>query len=144
LAGSTLIECPTGETITELNIPHNTRILVATGEDAKLFRMKDDGLQNEGRWALGDQSPSGKSPPERSDKESIEATFSKIMAEKLYSDAHAGHFDKLIICADPETLGEMRPLLHQEVTDKIRAELDKTPINSSISDIERTLSNELD
>lgn len=132
--------------MTDLKIPHNTRILVATGEEAKLFRMKDGGLQNEGSWApgdLADQGPAGKSPPERSDKESMEATFSKIMAEKLYSDAHAGQFDKLIICADPETLGEMRPLLHKEVTDKIIAEIDKTLINSSIDDIERSLAKEL-
>lgn len=129
--------------MTDLNLPHDTLVLVATGEEAKLFRMKDGGLENDGAWApgnLADQGPAGKAPPEQSDKESMEATFSKIMAEKLYAHAHAGDFDKLVICADPDTLGEMRPLLHKEVTQKLIAEIDKTLINSSINDIERSLS----
>jgi len=132
--------------MTDLNLPHNTLILVATGEEAKLFRMKDGGLQNDDNWKpgnLADQGPSGKTPPEQSDQESMEATFSKIMAEKLYSHAHAGDFDKLVICADPDTLGEMRPLLHKEVTEKVIAEIDKTLINSPISDIERSLAKSL-
>jgi len=132
--------------MTNLNLPHDTLVLVATGEEAKLFRMREGGLQNEEHWTpgnLADQGPSGKAPPEQSGKESMEATFSKIIAEKLYNHVHAEKFSKLVICADPDTLGEMRPLLHKEVADKVIAEVDKTLINSTISDIERSLSKAL-
>lgn len=133
--------------MTDLNLPHDTLVLLATGAEAKLLRMKDGGLRNEETWLpgdLADQGPSGKTPPEQSDKESMEATFSKIMAEKLYDYAHAGKYDRLAICADPNTLGEMRPLLHKEVTDKLIAEVDKTLINSTLADIERSLAKALD
>jgi len=129
--------------MSKLNLPNDTLILIATGDHAKLYRSADHTLQLRTEWTpgdLADQGPSGKSPPEQSDKESMEATFSKIMANKLYEMAHDGDFTRLVLCADPGTLGEMRPLLHKEVSDKILVEVDKTLINSSISDIESTLS----
>lgn len=129
--------------MTDLNLPHNTLVLIATGEEAKLFRMTDGGLRSDGEWMpsdLADQGPSGKAPPEQSDRENMEATFSKITADKLYALAHEGKYNKLVLCADPDTLGEMRPQLHKEVTNKIIAEVDRTLINSSIKDIERSLS----
>jgi protein required for attachment to host cells len=45
----------------------------------------------------------------------------------------------LALLADPGTLGEIRPQLHLEMTDKMVLEIDKTLINSSIDDIERTI-----
>lgn len=132
--------------MSKLKLSHNTLVFIATGEEAKLFRMKDGGLRHDGKWEpgdLADQGPSGKSPAEQSDQESMEATFSKIMSEKLYDLAHAGKFQRLVLCADPNTLGEMRPLLHKEVSDKIIAEVDKTLINASVSDIERSLAKSL-
>lgn len=133
--------------MSKLYLPHNTLVVIATGEEAKLFRMKDGGLRSDGHWTpgnLADQGPSGKTPPEMSGKESMEATFSKIIAEKLYAHAHAGEFDRLVLCADPETLGEIRPLLHDEVNNKMLAEIDKTLINSPIDDIERSLAASMD
>jgi protein required for attachment to host cells len=53
--------------------------------------------------------------------------------------AHKNEFDQLVLIADPGTLGEIRPQLHLEVTDKIVVEIDKTLINSSVDDIERTI-----
>ena len=69
----------------------------------------------------------------------MEATFSKIIAEKLYERSHKGSFERLILIADPDTLGEIRPLLHQEVTDKIVLEQAKTLTNSPVEDIEKAL-----
>ncbi len=48
-------------------------------------------------------------------------------------------FDHLILVADPGSLGEIRPLLHQEVTEKLVLEQAKTLINSPVEDIERSL-----
>ncbi|WP_017932053.1 host attachment family protein [Robiginitomaculum antarcticum] len=129
--------------MTDLNIPEETLLVIATGEEAKLFRIKGGKLKNDGHWTpqnLADEGPSGKSPPDQSDRESMEATFSKQVAERLYALAHKGKFHRLILCADPDSLGEIRPLLHKEVEDKIILELDKTLINSPMDDIERTLS----
>ncbi|WP_409433840.1 host attachment family protein [Litorimonas sp. RW-G-Af-16] len=133
--------------MSDLKLPHNTLVVVASGEEANLFRMKDGGLRSYGHWTpgdLADQGPSGKTPPDMSDQELNEATFSKIIAEKLYSMAHAGDFQKLVLCADPNTLGEIRPLLHDEVNAKMLHEVDKTLINSSIDDIERSISKAID
>jgi len=132
--------------MTQLKLPENTFVLIATGEEAKTFRVKGGKLSSRENWSpgdLADQGPSGKSAPDMSDQELNEATFSKIMAEKLYLMAHKGKYDQLILVADPDTLGEMRPLLHKEVTDKIRCEIDKTLINSPIEDIEKILSKEI-
>ena len=128
--------------MTSLNLPSNTLTVIATGEEAKLFRWDGKRLKADGHWTpqnLADEGPSGKSPPERSPKESMEATFSKQIAERLYSHAHAGDFHTLVLVADPETLGEIRPLLHDEVISKIHLELDKTLINSPLADIERSI-----
>jgi len=128
------------------SVPRNALVCVGTGEGATFFRNTGDAgrieLKHTGDLTpgnLADQGPSGKSPPEQSDRESMEATFSKILAEHLYKQAHAGEYDDLVLVLDPDTLGEVRPLLHKEVTDRMAMELDKTLSNHAISDIERSL-----
>lgn len=130
----------------DTKIPHNALVVITTGEEAKFFRnegkqgaidLKAAGGLKPGDMA--DEGPSGKMPPDHSDQKNNEATFSKILSNHLYQQAHAGKFDHLVLVADPDTLGEMRPQLHQEVTDKIALELAKTLINSPTDDIEKSL-----
>ncbi len=119
-----------------------TLVIVATGAEARTFAWQGDQLRPSARWApgdLADQGPSGKTPPDMSWSDLNEATFSKIIAEKLYALAHADAFEKLILIADPVTLGEIRPLLHQEVSRRIILELNKTLINSPVEDIEKSI-----
>jgi len=128
--------------MTTLNFPNQTLVVVATGAEAKTFRVVDGSLRQDEDWKpenLDDEGPSGKRPPDVTPAGNDEATFSKQIAEKLYALAHQGAFKHLVIAADPQTLGEIRPLLHLEVTDKVVFELAKTLINSSLSDIERSL-----
>lgn len=128
--------------MTALNFPNNTLVVIATGAEAKTFRVVDGALKHDTDWHpqnLDDEGPSGKRPPDVSPGGNDEATFSKQIAHKLYALAHKGAFDHLVLVADPQTLGEMRPQLHLEVTDKIVLELAKTLINSPIADIERSL-----
>lgn len=122
--------------------PKRATVVVATGTVAKLFDMNSDAqgihLRFDDQWRpgnLADQGPAGKSPPERSAPESMEATFSKILANRLSDMALKGELENLVLIADPETLGEMRPLLHQEVTARLALELDKTLINAPVEDI---------
>jgi protein required for attachment to host cells len=125
-----------------LNFPEDTFVVIATGREAKTFHVKSGALAHDGDWTpgdLADEGPSGKSPSEQSPKESMEATFSKQIAKRLYERAQRGDFERLILVADPDTLGEIRPLLHQEVTDKIVLEQAKTLTNSPVEDIERSL-----
>lgn len=128
------------------NIPHKTLIVVGTGEGANFYRNTDKSgglklqhVKDLEPGHLADQGPAGKSPPEMSAKESMEATFAKILANHLYDLAQAHKFDDLILVLDPDTLGETRPSLHVSVTDKIMLELPKTLVNNSTDDIERSI-----
>jgi protein required for attachment to host cells len=128
--------------MTALNFPNQTLVVVATGAEAKTFRVVDGSLRHDADWKpenLGDEGPSGKRRLDMTPTGKDEAVFSKQIAERLYALAHQGAFDHLVIVADPQTLGEVRPLLHLEVTDKVVLELAKTLINSPVADIERSL-----
>lgn len=127
-------------------LPKNTLVVVGTGEGATLFRnvavgggieLKAAGSLEPGD--LADQGPAGKSPPDTSPKESMEATFAKILANHLYDLAQAHKFEKLVLILDPDTLGEIRPSLHVSVQDKIVLELAKTLVNNPITEIERAI-----
>lgn len=127
-------------------IPKNCLVIVATGAKAKLFRNEGEGgalkLHSVGSLEpdnLDGEGPSGSFVPDASDREADEATFAKQLARHLYDLAHAGSYDNLVLVADPDTLGEMRPLLHREVTDKIVLELNKTLINAPTEDIEKSI-----
>jgi protein required for attachment to host cells len=125
-----------------MKLQSNTLVVVATGARAQTYLVEDGRLQAQAEWlpsGLDEEGPSGKMPPEMSEHDTDEATFSKHIAQRLYAMAHKDEFDHLVLIADPGTLGEVRPQLHLEVTDKMVLEIDKTLINSSVDDIERTI-----
>ena len=133
--------------MSESTCPKNSFVVVASGAEAKFFVSEGTPLDIKLRHSgslnpkdLDDDGPSGSRPPESSAQETDEATFAKQLAHYLYGKAHKGAFDHLVLVADPDTLGEIRPILHLEVTDKITMELNKSLVNSSIDDIERSLS----
>lgn len=133
-----------------LGLPKDTTVVVATGEGAKFFKDQSNATDISLKFErelhpgdLADQGPSGKIPPDMDAKEAMEATFSKILAEHLYGKVHAGKISRLVLVADPETLGEVRPLLHKEVKDAILLEIGKTLTNSTVKDIEKTISSNL-
>lgn len=132
--------------MTNLPVPHKTLIVVGTGEGAKFYRNAGKNGELKLRHSndlepgdLADQGPACKQPPDTSAKESMEATFAKILANHLYSLAQAHKFDHLILVLDPETLGETRPSLHVSVTDKIMLELAKTLVNNTTDQIEKSI-----
>lgn len=130
-----------------MKITDNTYVVVADGERAVLFTNTSNSevhLEASGDMDfsyLVDKGPSTL-PAEVSDKEIGEATFAKHIATDLYNRAHKGEFETLILIADPQTLGQIRPNLHDEVSDKIISEIPKTLTNSSIEDIQKTISTE--
>lgn len=132
--------------MSNLPVPHKTLIVVGTGEGANFYRNagKNGELQLQHSkdlepGNLADQGPAGKQPPDTSAKESMEATFAKILANHLYDLAQQHKYDNLILVLDPDTLGETRPSLHVSVTDKIMLELPKTLVNSPTDQIEKSI-----
>ena len=128
-------------------IPHKALVVVADGAGAKYFR--NSGHENkitltaDGHFDpsnLDDDGPARKRPPESSQQETDEATFAKQLAKELYRRAHAGDFEMMVLIADPQTLGQIRPSFHKEVRDKIVAEWSKTLTSASTADIEKVLS----
>lgn len=69
--------------------------------------------------------------------------FAGELADILYKKAHAGAFEQIVLVAPPGTLGELRQQLHQEVTDKVIGEIDKTLTNHALDDIEKIVVKEL-
>ena len=128
-------------------VPHGANVVIATGEMAKIFHNKGDKeyltlehIRDLTPQDLLDDGPSGKTAPEESKRELDEATFSKQLAEYLYRQAHSGKLPDFVLIADPDTLGEIRPLLHKEVQDKLLFSEAKTLINADMQQIERSLS----
>ncbi len=127
-------------------IPHNALIVVADGAGARFFRnagqVFDVKLKADGELSPSDldsDGPSGKRPPEETGKENDEATFAKQLANDLYRRAHLGEFAALVLIADPQTLGQIRPQLHKEVQSRLVGEHAKTMTKASIADIEKLL-----
>ncbi len=127
-------------------VPHNALIVVADGTGARLFRNSGQ-RQEIALTALGhldpahllSDGPAGHRPPESSSQETDEATFAKQLAKELNRRALAGEFDAVVLIADPQTLGQIRPSLHKEVKDRLTLELAKTLTKASVKDLENTL-----
>ena len=126
-------------------IPHNALVVVADGTGARFFRNagREGKIQlsaeGEFRPNLLDDGPAGTRPPESSSQESDEATFAKQLAKELYRRAHSRNFEALVLIADPQTLGQIRPTLHKEVQNRLVAEIGKTLTKASIADIQKAL-----
>ena len=62
--------------------------------------------------------------------------FASDIADLLYERAHKGLFDHIVLVASPNILGELRKELHQEVTNKVIAEIPKTLTGMPLDEIE--------
>ncbi|MBB3995341.1 protein required for attachment to host cells [Sulfitobacter undariae] len=69
--------------------------------------------------------------------------FAADLADMLYKRAHKGEFERIVIVADPNTLGELRSQLHKEVSDKVIGEIPKTLTNHPLDEIEKMVKAEL-
>ncbi len=88
---------------------------------------------------LINDGPAGKRPPESTGQETDEATFAKQLANRLNAAALKQEYAALVLMADPQTLGQLRPQLHSETTRRIVREVAKTFTNSPLEDIEAAL-----
>lgn len=145
-------------------ISNGTWVLVADGEKALFLRNQTDG---EDPFLEVIRQEEQENPPNREQaanrrgrfndgpsvhRSAVDDTdwhqlakdrFAKEIAEILYKQAHKGAFEKIILVAPPNTLGELRSELHQEVADKVVGEVPKTLTNHPIDEIEKILKGEL-
>ncbi|RED15869.1 host attachment family protein [Parasphingopyxis lamellibrachiae] len=66
-----------------------------------------------------------------------EDRFAAEMADILYKRAHDNDFEKLIVVAPPQSLGELRKNYHQTVRERLIGEIDKDLTGHTVSDIEK-------
>ena len=142
----------------------NTWIVVADGEKVLYLRNETDGenpnfevvrkeeqdnpkdidqsANRPGR--VGQSANPGKSAYDDTDwHELAKERFAAELAEDLYQKAHAGAFDRLVLVASPQVLGQLRAELHKEVTDRIVGEVDKTLTNHPVHEIEKIVRDEM-
>ena len=127
-------------------IPTGTWIVVADGTGARLFHNMGKGarvslkqeelLQPEDPTEHG---PSGSRPPESTPQSTDEASFARQLVSRLNAAALNHEFTDLVLMADPHTLGQLRPQLHNETTRRIIKEFAKTFTNAPLEDIEAAL-----
>lgn len=127
-------------------IPTGTLVVVADGQGARVFRNVGDDqavtLQQQDLLELmnmNDDGPAGAMPHESTGQQIDEATFAKQLALRLNAGALKAEYAHLVLIADPQTLGQMRPLLHKETEQRMVLEIAKTLTNSPLEDIERAL-----
>lgn len=127
-------------------IPADAMVVVADGESARVFRNvgtdQSLSLKQQERLTpkdLEDDGPSGVAPPEQTGRQTDEATFAKQLSHRLNHGALTNAYAHLVLVADPQTLGQMRPQLHKETLARMHCEVAKTLTNSSLEDIERSL-----
>lgn len=127
-------------------IPEGTLVVVADGEGARVFRNVGDEqnirLKQEDLLELmnaNDEGPAGSSPTEQTGKQQDEATFSKQIAHRLNEGALKNLYMHLVLIADPQSLGRIRPLLHKETQQRLLGEVAKTLTNAPVEQIEQAL-----
>ncbi|MEO0461765.1 MAG: host attachment family protein [Pseudomonadota bacterium] len=144
---------------TKSNVRHDCLVLIANGEKALFLRNVGDAKAPHlevVRKKEQDNPPNREQAANRrgrmfdgtGHKSAVDDTdwhqlakdrFASELADLLYQRAHRGEFDELIVAADPSTLGQLRKEWHQEVKQRIVAEIDKDLTNHEIDDIEKLI-----
>jgi protein required for attachment to host cells len=142
-----------------MKIKHNVWVVIADGSKYLLtvnkgdvfaldLRVREHETENhEATHEQGTDRPGrlpdpagGKSAVMQADWHQIEeAKFAAELAERLRKAALKGEFDGLVLVADPRTLGNIRPHLHEEVKKRLVAEIPKDLTGEPISKIEKLL-----
>ena len=125
-------------------IPAGTWVVVADGEGARVFtNVGDDksiSLRQDDLLSQDDtEGGPGKVPQEQSDADKGESAFSHQLAHRINAAALKNQFQHLVLIADPQSLGRIRPLLHKEAQSRLVRELGKTLTKAPLADIERAL-----
>ncbi len=128
-------------------IPHNALVVVADGGKAILLRNTGASgeltLHEEQRLTLQDFSndgPSGSRPQEQTPHQTDEATFAKKLAHALFTMHEQKRYERLVLIADPQTLGQLRTAMHKTVEASLVETLSKDYTNMRTAEIQKALS----
>lgn len=145
-------------------IDTGTWIVIADGEKALILENEGDAQdfnfrtrrveeqENPPDRAQGTDAPGRRSDGPQGHYSAMDETdwhrlgkerFARDLADLLYRAAHAGRFERLVLAAAPHVLGDMRPNLHKEVTDRLLGEIPKTLTNHPLDEIERIVRAEM-
>ena len=143
-----------------MRIEHDTCVLVADGAKMMFFRNAGDAdypkLEIDGKRiddnppdrvhksgpdgrTAGGGYPSGSSMGTTDFHALEEQRFAADTAALLKRRAMAHHFERLIIVAPPETLGELRKHYHDEVERRLVGEIGKDLTQHPVDEIERII-----
>lgn len=131
-------------------LPNGAVVAVADGENLKLFRNRGpetevDLVAVEVPSLEAVNSGSGLRHHDANDNPDndrrAEDRFAAATANHLNSLALDGTIDKLVVIADPRTLGELRKAYHAKLKDRIIGELAKDLTGHSVQDIVAAIRN---
>lgn len=93
---------------------------------------------------MSDGGPGPKSAFDDTDwHELAKDRFASDLADRLYDEAIAGKYERLVLVASPQVLGVVRDEMHMEVSKRLVADIDKTLTNHPVEEIERIVKKEL-
>lgn len=132
-----------------MRLPQNAHVAVADGSQFRFFvnHGNSDAIKLRGvETGPIDDSDKGAGARDHHStqardggREMDELAHGAGVAEYLNREVLAHRIDKLVVIADPDTLGEMRRHYHKQLKDALIGELDKTLTNSPIEDIARSI-----
>lgn len=146
-------------------LTHGTWVLLADGEKALLLQNTVDALspglevvRKTEQENPSDYDQSANRPGRKPDTgighvsamedtdwhELAKERFAQELADILYKRAHRGDFDRIVLVAAPDVLGDLRAQLHKTVREKIVAEIPKNLCNHPLDTVEKLLKSELD
>lgn len=123
-----------------MKLPHDTHVAVADGNRFVLFRNDgDEAVINlvDASSPEVDTTNRGGARPEPRDLD--ERGHAAGVADFLNKMVLANEVDKLLVIADPNTLGVMRRHYHGELEKRLIGEIAKTLTNSDTSQIEQAI-----
>lgn len=132
-----------------MNIPHKAHVVIANGE--KFLLMRNSGPSQEPKlekvdnldllltnFSAGIRHHDAGSQPNQSTNID-ELAHGAAIAEWLNDKVLKNEMGKIVVAADPRTLGQIRQHYHKETQALVAGEVDKDLTNLSIPDIEKTL-----
>jgi len=113
-------------------------VMAAQSETARLAGRD---LVADDRGRVFDSAGQGRHAVEpKTDPKSVEEErFLRDVVRLLERGAQDGGYDRLVLCAAPRALGELRMLLPKSVQQKVIAELPKDLTNTPLGDVPRSL-----
>ena len=102
-------------------------------------RTREIGAERPGRTRLsGTGQPTAMEP--KADWHRFEkAQFAKSLAQTLDKAALANRFDRLVLCAPPQALGDLRAALGKQARERIVAEVNKDLTPLALGEIEKRM-----